>query len=124
MYHNAEVKTNKRGHTDGVWSNAGDRFKTCLTHNGESGTTLDLVADVLILNHNASLGRVAGASAAVDEEAGATAHRVGGIGVQIVAVVHALEGAHVAQSVATLGEGAHIHLALAGRVVAARAGGA
>ena len=60
----------------------------------------------------------------MNEEAGTTAHGVGGVGVQIVAVVHALEGAHVAQSVATLGKGAHTHLALAGRVVAARAGGA
>lgn len=94
----------------------------CLTHDGESGTALDLVADVLVLDHDASLGGVAGASATVDQEAGATAHGVGGIGVQVVAVVHALEGAHVAQSVATFRKGADTHLALAGRVVAARAG--
>ena len=58
----------------------------------------------------------------MDQEAGATAHTVGGVGVQVVAVVHALESAHVAESVATLGQRANVHLALAGRVVAARAG--
>lgn len=92
-----------------------------LVHHGESGAALDLVADVLVLDHNAALGGVAGASAAVDEEAGAAAHAVGCVGVQVVAVVHSLEGAHVAQSVASLGKRTNAHLALAGRVVAARA---
>jgi hypothetical protein len=48
----------------------------------------------------------------VDEEAGATAHVVGGGRVQLVAVRHALEGLHVAQGVGALGEGADTHLAL------------
>jgi hypothetical protein len=48
----------------------------------------------------------------VDEEARAAAHAVGGVGVQVVAVVHALEGAHVAQGVVASGQGANGHLAL------------
>jgi len=57
----------------------------------------------------------------VNQEARAAAHVVGGVGVQLVAVRHALEGLHVAEGVAPLRKRADVHLTLAGRVVAARA---
>jgi hypothetical protein len=77
----------------------------------KAGTRLDLVADVLVLDHDAALGRVAGAAAAVNQEARAAAH-VAVLRVQLVAVRHALEGLHVAQLVVALREGANAHLAL------------
>lgn len=101
-------QTCKSTHT----TRTGERKIAHLFHHGEAGAGLDLVSHVLVLDDDAALGRVAGASAAVDEEAGATAHVVGGVGVQVVAVIHALEGAHVAEGVATLGKRADTHLAL------------
>jgi len=92
-----------------------------LTHNLQGGTTLDLVASGLALDHDASLRGVGRASTTVNQEAGASAHGVGRRGVQLVAVVHALEGGHGAQSVGTLRQRTNRDLALAGRVVAARA---
>ncbi len=65
----------------------------------ESSTTLDLVADVLILNDNATFRWVTRASTAVDQKAGASTHVVGGGWVQVVAVWHALEGVHVSEGV-------------------------
>lgn len=62
----------------------------------QAGARLDLVSRGLALDHDAALRGVAGASTAVDQEARAAAHVVGGVGVQLVAVGHALEGLHVA----------------------------
>ena len=44
----------------------------------QGGAGLDLVAHVLVLDHDAALGRVSGAAASVDQEARAAAHRVRG----------------------------------------------
>lgn len=78
----------------------------------QAGAGLDLVSHRLGLDHNTALGRVARASAPVNQEARAAAHVVGGVGVQVVAVVHALESAHIAEGVGTSGQGAHSHFAL------------
>jgi hypothetical protein len=94
-----------------------------LGNNGEGGSALDLVADVLVLDDDASLRGVAAAAAAVDEEARATAHVIGAGRVKIVAVRHALEGVHVSKGVVSLRKRANALLALARRVVAARAAG-
>jgi hypothetical protein len=83
-----------------------------LLHDGESGARLDHVASVLIFDHDAALRRVAGAAAAVNQEARAAAHVVRGIGVERVAVGHALKGLHVAQRVATLRKRSDTDLAL------------
>lgn len=56
----------------------------------------------------------------MDQESRSAAHIVRRRRVQIVAVVHALEGSHVAKGVGALGQRANGHLALAGRVVSAR----
>jgi hypothetical protein len=93
-----------------------------LSSDVQGGATLDLVAGARVLDHDAALRRVARASTAVDQESGATAHIVRARGVQVVAVVHALEGAHVAEGVGALREGAYRDLALAAGAVAARAG--
>jgi hypothetical protein len=58
----------------------------------------------------------------VDQKSRAAAHVVGARGVQVVAIVHALESAHVAKGVGALRKGAHRDLALARGVVAAAAG--
>lgn len=44
----------------------------------QSGTTLDLVASTLGLNHDATLRRIARASTTMDQESRATTHVVGG----------------------------------------------
>jgi 16S rRNA G966 N2-methylase RsmD len=92
-----------------------------LSSDVQGGATLDLVAGAGVLNHDAALRRIARASTAVDQESGATAHVVRTGRVQVVAVVHALEGAHVAEGVGSLRNGAHGDLALAAGIVAARA---
>lgn len=98
------------------------RIITHLRDNLECGTALDHVTSGLRLDHNASLGGVAAAAATMDQEARATAHIIGGRRVQVIAVVHALEGSHVSESVGALRKWANAHLALAGRVVSATAG--
>lgn len=91
----------------------GDDFK--------GSATLDLVASRLRLDDNAALRRVRRARASVDQEARSAAHVVGGRGVELVAVVHALEGHHVTESVGALGKRSDRDLALARRVVSAGA---
>ena len=63
---------------------------------------LDHVACALALDDDASLGGVAAAAAAVDQEARPAAHVVGRRGIQVVAVWHALKGVHVSQSICAL----------------------
>ncbi len=57
----------------------------------------------------------------MDQESRATTHVIGGSWIQIVAVVHALESAHVTQGVGSLRKRSDADLALARWVVAARA---
>lgn len=56
----------------------------------------------------------------MNQKARATAHVVGGRRIQVVAVRHALEGVHVAQSVRSLRQRANADLTLARRIIAAR----
>ncbi len=90
-----------------------------LTDNLEGGTTLDQVSGGLRFDHNASLRRVTGASAAVDEESGAAAHGVGAGRIKFITVRHSLKGHHVAQSVGSLRQWTNRDLALAVGIVAA-----
>jgi len=70
-----------------------------LGHNFQSGSALDLKSGVFVLDHDASLGRVTCAIAAVDEEVVATTHVVGAIWIQVEAVFHAFVGVHVSEGV-------------------------
>jgi hypothetical protein len=88
----------------------------------EGGAGLDLVASIGTLNDDAALRRVAGAPSSVDQESRAAAHAVRASRVQVVAIVHTLESAHVTKGVGALRKGADGDLALARRVVAAAAG--
>jgi hypothetical protein len=85
----------------------------------QSGTTLDLVASALRFDHNAPLRGVSRAAPTMDEEARAATHVVGGSGIQVVAILHSFEVTHVAESVGSLGQWTHTHLALAAGVIAA-----
>jgi hypothetical protein len=85
----------------------------------QSGTTLDLVTSAFRLDDDAALRRVSRAASAMDQEAGAAAHVVGGCGVEIIAIWHPFELTHVAESVSSLGQWTHILLALAAGIVAA-----
>jgi len=89
-------------------------------NNKEGGSTLDLVAEILVLNDDASVARIRGAAATMDEESGSSAHAVVGSRVEVIAVVHALEDAHVTQSVFSLWQWTNGDTALALWVVAAR----
>jgi hypothetical protein len=85
----------------------------------QSGTTLDLVTSALRFDHNAPLRGVSRAAPTMDEEARAATHVVGGSGIQVVAILHSFEVTHVAESVGSLGQWTHTHLALAAGVIAA-----
>jgi len=87
----------------------------------EGGARLDHVASVLILNDNAALRGVGRASSTMNEEARAATHVVRGCRVQVIAVVHALKGSHVAKSVRPAGQRPHTDLALASSIVTAGA---
>lgn len=58
----------------------------------------------------------------MDQESRSAAHVIGGGGVQLVAIIHAFEGHHVAERVGSLREWANRDLALARGVVSARSG--
>lgn len=90
-----------------------------LSNHLESGTTLDLIASGFTLDHDTTLGRVTRASTTVDKEARTTAHGVGSGGVELIAVVHALKGLHVAKCVRSRRQRAYTNLALAAGIVAA-----
>jgi hypothetical protein len=127
IYHtfaNDEEKMYKR-RTQQYWSTVTVTVNTtlsCLVHNLKSGTALNQVPGALRLDDNASLGRVARATTSMDKKSRAAAHVVGGRGVEVIAVVHSLEGTHVTECVGALGEGPDTDLTLAGGVVAAGAG--
>ena len=96
----------------------------CLLGHGKARARLDQIAGVLVFDDNAAFRRVTAAPAAVDQETRPATHVIARVGIQLVAVGHAFEGHHVAQSVLALRQGADHHLALAAGVVSARARGA